>query len=67
MTMPPPPRNRLGWIVLQPNVTWDSEAEMKDWLKQNLPQAEVVKTWTVTKIACQVWTLEPKALTKNPK
>lgn len=58
----PPPRAKAAtgqYEVLQPNPQWDSIEEMNKWIKDNLSKkgsvrVEVLKTWRVSKIACQV-------------
>lgn len=62
--MPAPTRTKLSGppqrpagprlIIMQPNPTWEDNNEMMEWLRVNIPEAKLVKTWTVTRLACEV-------------
>ena len=50
-----------GHVRIQPNAVFQDEAEMRDWLKNNIPSAVILKTWRVEMLACEVSCPEPKA------
>ena len=59
-----------GMVKIQPNPTFQDEKEMLEWLAANIPGSKVIKTWTVTRLACEVLAPEckaPKHLTKKSK
>lgn len=48
--LPPPPRPKM--LKIQPNETFNNEAEMQAWLRINIPGAIVTHRWNL--IACEV-------------
>lgn len=53
--MPPPPRPiPKGYIVIQPNAYFESEAEMQEWLANNITGATIRCVWKVEMLACTV-------------
>ena len=58
MTIPPAPFNM---VKIQPNPTFQDEAEMSDWVAKNIPGAKIIRTWKVEKLACEVLAPEPKS------
>jgi len=49
-----PVRTKPAVDRIQLNRTFDSIDEMNVWLTANMPEAVVVKTWSVKTIACEV-------------
>ena len=45
---------------IQPNPTFEDGAEMKEWLKVNIPGAVIIKIWKVQRLACLVDCPMPK-------
>ena len=41
-------------MTVQPNFTFADETEMQQWLAVNMPGAQVVRTWKVERISCEV-------------
>lgn len=65
---PPPPKSPEGIIRFQPNPVFTDRAEMDDWVKNNVPDGKIVKTWKVTMLACEVETKsKAAAATKRKK
>jgi len=50
----PPPRRTKATI--QPNVYFESMEHIEHWLKWNIPDGRIVKTWVVEKLQCLVET-----------
>jgi hypothetical protein len=41
-------------ITIQPNQVFESEKDMREWLRVNIPAAQIKRTWNVTMLACEV-------------
>jgi len=54
------PPKRENSIRFQVNPIFADEAEMNEWVNKNIPGAKIVKTWTVTRIACEVESKIPR-------
>lgn len=63
---PPKPDGRV--IRFQPNPTFHDRPEMEEWVRQNIPDGKIVRTWEVTMLACEVETKsKAAAVTKRKK